>query len=72
MSYIQKDTNFKLLILLVSIMIIIGILTVFYQVSFKAINTKYGFSLSFQSVNLFVIARTCPSLSYITSTTPER
>ena len=41
MAYIQKDLNVNLLILLVGIMIVIGGLTVFYQTSFKEINTKY-------------------------------
>ncbi len=41
MSYIQKDTNTSLLILLVSILLVIGGLTVFYQVSFKEVNSKY-------------------------------
>jgi len=41
MAYIQKDLNMNLLLLLVGLMAVIGGLTVFYQTSFKEINTKY-------------------------------
>ena len=41
MAYIQKDLNMNLLLLLVGLMAVIGGLTVFFQTSFKEINTKY-------------------------------